>query len=314
MLRTDAHEPEQDLRHAEVAKAPGQAGRDGQNAVGLAGAENIDLGGRRGGRADHGEEAVDVLRVIDDRMQSACGHDRQDEDQHEDRHHHDALHEIGRALGQIPAEESIDQHEHGRDDHHAAVGEAEEVRKQLAAGGQALGRVDAEEDDDDQRADRHDDLFLLMEAVREEIRERESVHGDRIAAQPLGDDQEVEVSTDGKADAGPARVGKTRPIREAGQAHQQIAGHIRGFRAECRDPRAEAAAAEEIGLRVLIRPSGKIDTDPHDCGHIQDHGQQMLQICSAHTVSPFSLPLTHYVLSCIISRNRITCAYDITLK
>ena len=165
MLRTDAHEPEQDLRHAEVAKAPGQAGRDGQNAVGLAGAENIDLRGRRGGRANHGEEAVDVLRVIDDRMQSACGHDRQDEDQHEDRHHHDALHEIGRALGQIPAEESIDQHEHGRDDHHAAVGEAEEVRKELAAGGQALGRVDAEEDDDDQRADRHDDLFLLMEAV-----------------------------------------------------------------------------------------------------------------------------------------------------
>ena len=101
-----------------------------------------------------------------------------------------------------------------------------------------------------------------MEAVREEIRERESVHGDRIAAQPLGDDQEVEICADGKADAGPARVGKTRPIREAGQAHQQIAGHIRGLRAECRDPRAEAAAAEEIGLRVLIRPSGKIDTDP----------------------------------------------------
>ena len=153
-----------------------------------------------------------------------------------------------------------------------------------------------------------------MEAVREEIRERERVHGDGIPAQPLRNDQEVEVRADGKPDARPARVRKARPIRKAGQAHQQIAGHIRGLRAECRDPRAEAAAAEEIGLRVLIRPSGKIDTDPHDCGHIQDHGQQMLQICSAHTVSPFSLPLTHYVLSCIISRNRITCAYDITLK
>ena len=104
------------------------------------------------------------------------------------------------------------------------------------------------------------------------------------------------------------------PIRKAGQAHQQIAGHIGRLRAERRDPRAEAASAEKIRLGVLIRASGKINADADDSGHIQNHGQQMLQICSTHNAFLRFFLLTHYKYSCIISRNFIICAYDNTLK
>ena len=77
MLRTDAHGARMAPRHAEVAKAP-RPGRTRwtERRKGLAWRpKNIDLRGRRGGsRANYREEeAVDVLRVIDDRMQSACG-------------------------------------------------------------------------------------------------------------------------------------------------------------------------------------------------------------------------------------------------
>ena len=165
MLGADAHEPQQHLRHTEIAKTPRKAGRNGQRAVRTACTKNVDLCGRGRRRAHHGEEAVNALRVFDDCVQSTCGNDRQDQDQHQHRDHHNALHEIGRALGQISAEERVGQHEHGSDDHHAAVGEAEQICEQLAARGQALRRVDAEENDDNERADRHNDLFLLMEAV-----------------------------------------------------------------------------------------------------------------------------------------------------
>ena len=283
MLRTDAHEPQQHLRHAEIPEAPRKAGRNGQRAVGTACAEGVDLRGRGRRRAHHGEEAVNALCVFNDRMQTACGNDRQDQNEHQHRDHHDALHEIRRALGQIPAEEGIDQHEHGCNDHHAAIGEAEQIREQLAACGQALRCVDAEENDNNERADRHNDLLLLMEAIREEIRQRKGVHGDGIPAQPLRDDQEVEVGTDGEPDARPSGIGKTGPVCKAGQAHQKIPGHVGRFRAERRDPWAKASPAEEVGLSVLVCAPGKINADPNDSGHIQNHGQQMLQISSTHT-------------------------------
>ena len=46
-------------------------------------------------------------------------------------------------------------------------------------------------DKDKKSRNGHNDLFLFMETVREEVRQRECVHGDGIPAQPLRHDQPV---------------------------------------------------------------------------------------------------------------------------
>ena len=122
----------------------------------------------------------------------------------------------------------------------------------------------------------------LVIPLGEEIRHGEGVHGDAVPPQTAGGDEEVQVGTQRKADARPARVGKARPVGKARQTHQQIAGHVRRLGAEGRDPRPKAAAAQKIRLRVLIGAAGKHDADNDHRQHIQRHGQQMLQIRSIH--------------------------------
>ncbi len=274
------------MGHTEVTKPPCEAGGNGQHTVALARAENIDLRVRGCGGGEEREVAVIALGVLDHDRHTTGGTDRQNKDEDEYRYHHDRLHEVGRALGQIATEEGVHEYEYGRDDHHAAVGQAEQIGEQLAAGAEALSRVDAEEDDDDERGQRHEPLFLLMEAAGEVVRDGERIHRNAVAAQTAGDDQEVEIRSQRQTDTGPADVRETRPIRKTGQTHQQIAGHIRGLRAERRHPRAEAAAAEEVGLRVAVGALGEIYADRDDCRHVYHHGDQMLYICSDHVTKP----------------------------
>ena len=275
------------MGHAEVAQAPGQAGHDGQYAVGLGGAEHVHLCGRGGSGLDQGEEAVDALGVLNGRRQAAGSAHGHDEDQHQHRHHHHGLHEIGGALRQEAAQERVDQHEGRRHDHHALVGQAEQVGKQLAAGAEALGRVDREEDNDNQGGQHHQGLVpALMIALGEEDRHGEGVYRDAVPPQTAGGDEEVQIGTQSKADAGPARVGKTRPVGKARQAHQQVAGHVRRFGAESRDPGAQTAAAQKIRLCVLVGAAGEHDADGDHRQHIQDHSQQVLNVCSIHGKNP----------------------------
>ena len=125
-----------------------------------------------------------------------------------------------------------------------------------------------------------------MIPLGEEVRHGKGIHSDAVTPQAAGGDKEIQIGAQRQTDAGPARIGQTGPIGKAGQAHQQIAGHIRGLGAERRHPRTKAAAAEEVCLRVLIGAAGKDDADDDHRQHIQGHGQQMLQICSIHRETP----------------------------
>jgi len=115
-----------------------------------------------------------------------------------------------------------------------------------------------------------------MEAVGEEVRDRDGVDLHAVAAQPLGDDEPVEIGADRETDGRPAGAGEAGPVGEAGQAHEQPAGHVRGLGAEGRDPRAQRAPAQEVGLGVAVGPLGEIQADADDQAHIDDHGDKML--------------------------------------
>ena len=115
-----------------------------------------------------------------------------------------------------------------------------------------------------------------MEPVGKIIRHRKGVHCQTVAAQPPGNDQEVKIGADRQTDAGPAGIRQTGPVGQAGQAHQQVAGHIGSLRAERRDPGAQGASAQEIGFRVFIGTARKVNADANDRRHVDDHGQQVL--------------------------------------
>ncbi|MPN14062.1 hypothetical protein SDC9_161388 [bioreactor metagenome] len=117
-----------------------------------------------------------------------------------------------------------------------------------------------------------------MEAAGEKVRDRDGVHGDAVAAQTLGDDEPVEIGSDSKADRRPARAGKPAPVGEAGQTHQEPAGHVGSLRTERGNPRAECTPAEEIGFGVLVRAFGEDDADGDDDRHVGHDGNQMLNL------------------------------------
>ena len=130
--------------------------------------------------------------------------------------------------------------------------------EQLAAGRKARGRIRHEEDDDDDRAQSVQQVALVMEAKRQELRYRDGVEVGRIAAEPPGHDEPVEPGTQRKADGRPARRGNACQIGQTRHTHQQPAGHIAGLGTHGRDQRPHLPAAEvEVGAVVVGLAVGK---------------------------------------------------------
>jgi len=128
-----------------------------------------------------------------------------------------------------------------------------------------------------------------MEAVREEIRNRNGINRNGIAAQPFRSDQPVEIRSGSQSDGRPGSVCHAAPVGKSRHAHQKIAGHVGCFCGKSGDPRSERASSEEICFRILVCPLGKEDADADDCRHVQNHGDQMLQIICLHDViTPFT--------------------------
>ena len=125
--------------------------------------------------------------------EDTAGHDdtvaqHRDEGQ---RHDH-RLDEIGGGDGAEAAEDGIAHDDEGRHQHCCHVIYAEEAVEQLAAGRKARGRIRHEEDDDDDCAQSVQQVALVMEAKRQELRYRDGVEVGRIAAEPPGHDEPVE--------------------------------------------------------------------------------------------------------------------------
>lgn len=137
---------------------------------------------------------------------------------------------VGRDDREVTADHRVEEYDDGAEDHHDRIVHAKERVEELAAGDEAAARVDAEEDEDDDGGNRAHDVLAVVEAIGIETGQRDRVVGlFGIAAQALGDEQPVEVGTECQADTRPARIGGTGEVGEAGQAHEQVARHVRCF-------------------------------------------------------------------------------------
>ena len=278
LLVLDGHEAEQDVGHTEVAETPRHGGDDVQQAVGRGPAGHSVVAGR------HGQVAGKALGILHHSAPAACHDDTVAQHRNEGQRHDHRLDEVGGGDGAEAAEDGIAHDDEGRHQHCCHVIYAEEAVEQLAAGRKARGRIRHEEDDDNDRAQSVQQVALVMEAKRQELRYRDGVEVGRIAAEPPGHDEPVEPGTQRKADGRPARRGNACQIGQTRHTHQQPAGHIAGLGAHGRDQRSHLPAAEvEVGAVVVGLAVG--ETHQKHGRKIDDDGDDDTDL--THTRSPF---------------------------
>ena len=278
LLVLDGHEAEQDVGHTEVAETPRHGGDDVQQAVGRGPAGHSVVAGR------HGQVAGKALGVLH-HSTPAAGHDDAVAQHRDEGQRHDyRLDEVGGGDGAEAAEDGIAHDDEGRHQHCRHVIYAEEAVEQLAAGRKARGRIRHEEDDDDDRAQSVQQVALVMEAKRQELRYRDGVEVGRIAAEPPGHDEPVEPGAQRKADGRPARRGDACQVGQTRHTHQQPAGHIAGLGTHGRDQRPHLPAAKvEVSAVVVGLAVG--ETHQKHGRKIDDDGDDDTDL--THIRSPF---------------------------
>lgn len=90
----------------------------------------------------------------------------------------------------------------------------------------------------------------------------------------------VEVGADGDADGNPRRRNACR-VGKAGHAHEHPAAHVGRFGTHGRNPRPQAAAAENIVAQPLLG-AGIINADCQHGPEVEDEGGQNRQIILHH--------------------------------
>ena len=264
------------MRHTEIAQAPRQRGHDGQNAVGLCRVGRHVIAGIQR------EIAGQRFRVGQNGVHAARRMYTEDQHHHQRDRHHAALDQVRGAGGQEAAQRRVGHDHDGADDHGQHIVRVEERAEQLAAGGKAGGRVGHEEHDDHNGRNGAQHIFVIAEALGEKLRRGDGIGQRAVAADALGHDQPVQIGAHRQADHRPAHVADTRQVSQAGQAHQQIAGHIRGLGAHGRDQRPQFAAAQIEIIRAVVLP-GETDADIQHQSQIQNDGQQNAEICACHS-------------------------------
>ena len=255
LLRLDGHEADDDVRHAEVAEAPAEAGDDGLPAGGQA-PEVFGEGGLfRGHLVDHGG-----------------GEDRCE--QHGAEHQH-ALEEVCPADGGEAAQEGVADDDDGGQIHGAGRVNADDLVEQGAAGfdgGCGVNRVGHEEDDG---ADDLQRVGLAAEAVGEVRRNRDGVAcNDGELAEARGFDDPADGVAKAEADGDPD-FRETFAVDGGRQAHEDPRAHVRGAGREGGDPCAHLAVAEEVGLfATVFVPEEEDDTDAHHADEIDDENNK----------------------------------------
>ena len=255
---THAHEAHEHLGHTEVSQAPRETRHDGDEPVLPCCSKQRcavldDLVARRIENRSCNLRARkvsrDILQESDRVLNAARLRDAADEHRGKCEEHERALDKVGRADGEISADERVEEHDDGTEHHHRRVVEPEERREQLTAGHKAASGVNREEDERDDCRNRHENMLIVVEAVREEVGDGDGVVRHlRVLAQTLRHELPIEIRADRKADCRPHGVRRAREVRDAGKAHEQPSGHVRRFRGKRREPRAEPATAEKVRL------------------------------------------------------------------
>jgi hypothetical protein len=233
--------------------------------------------------AEHFKKARDTASVFNKLAEPSCRYDAEREYYGESDYHHYRLHKIRRALRQKSTHYSVRDHEDRSHYHHARVRSAEQSGKQLAESNKTACRVYREKYEYEKRGYRHDHFFVFFETVAEKIRYRNGVAAlNAVSSKALRDKEPVEISPEGEAYSGPRCVREAAPIRHARQPHQQPAAHIRGFRAESRNPWAERTAAQKISFEIFVRAFREDYADKYDRSHIDTHRDKYLNSTGIH--------------------------------
>ena len=158
---------------------------------------------------------------------------------------------------------------------------AEQAVEQLAAGGKARGRVGHKEHHDHQCCQAVEQIFFIVKTLGEEIRHGDSANVAGIAAQTARHHQPVEPCAERQADHRPCNIAQAGKIGKAGQAHQQVAAHIRSLGAHGRYKRPQLAAAQiKIACRFILLRVEKPDKQHTDqvyyngCSNTEIDGSQ----------------------------------------
>ena len=294
-MRADGEEAREDLRHAEVAQAPGERGDDGDEAVGDGLAEDghtvlnnlhaVGANDRRGGHRG-GDEAGDIREERRGVLNAASSGDGADEHHDEHEEHEAALHEVGGNHGEVAAHHRVQEDDEGAQSHHGGVVHTEQRVKELPHGHEAAAHVDAEEEHRDEGRDGADDVLVVFEAAVVEARHGDGVGCLGVLAQALGDELPVEPGADGQADGSPAGLREAGEVRQARQAHEQVAAHVRRLCRQGREPGTDLATAQEVFGCGRVGPLRVHKTDGEHDDEVEDHRQKYEEISGFHKL-PF---------------------------
>ena len=261
------------MGHAEVAQSPGERRDDGDEREVLVCGEP----------AFHQVAELSVhgpLGKVGNLCRScgrAADRDHHDGDCQEQRDEHErSLNEVGRTDGGKAAEQGVEQDDDHADDQTADVGKVKDGVQQLCAGDEARRRVDDEEEHDEDGGNQGDDPLFVVEAVRQELGNRNRVPAHlRVAAERLCNDKPVEVGSYFEAQCGPEGLLESSQIGDAGQAHQKPAGHVARLGRKGRRPGAQVPSPQEEILRAVVRVH-PADAHVNHEAQIEGKGDNML--------------------------------------
>src|SRR5699024_2468202 len=94
----------------------------------------------------------------------------------------------------------------------------------------------------------------------------------------LGNDEPVEIRTDGKTNGCPCSVRNTGEVSDAGQTHEEPAAHVRGFGTHSRYKGTKLSAAQVKVIYILIFLCA-IDADGKHCDEVNGDGKHNTYFC-----------------------------------
>lgn len=269
----DGHEAQEDMGHAAVTQTPSHNGNDGQEAVRLrcAGGYAVCFG--------HVQITGHSLYVSDDGI-PAAGYfhtEEQNDDQRDG--HKDTLDQVCCAGCQKAAGGGVANDDNGGNDHSPNIVHAEQTAEEFAAGSEAGCCVRDEEHDNDDGGNAHEDVFVITVSAGEKVRDRDGVVCHMgVDTDSLGDDEPVEISTDGKTDGCPRRVCHTCQVSNAGQTHEEPTAHVGGFGTHGCDKGTQFSAAQ-IEVVYVVVFLGAIDADAQHGNEVNGDGDHDTYFC-----------------------------------
>ena len=205
------------MRHAEVTKSPCKRGADREECIRRTQAGRLHVG------LSHAEIARKSFGVFNDSSRAAGLNRAENKNDDKSRGHDDALDEVRRGCRKESAHRRVEHDDEGADQHGCVIVEPEQRVEKLSAGGKTGCGIRHEKHNNEHRCECCDQIPVITIALREEFRQSDRIRFLGVPAEPLGDNQPVEICSGGKTDAGPGDIGKSRQIGKSGKAHQQVA-------------------------------------------------------------------------------------------